>query len=222
MKHKIITGLIAIVAIVLTTASSASAHVTVNPDSAKQGGYTKLTFRVPNEKPDVTTTRVEVNIPVDQPIASVRVQPQPGWTYVSEKSTVEKPIKTDDGSISETTSKIIWTADANSALKPGEFGEFNISVGPLPTTNAVTFKVLQTYSNGDVVRWIDIQTGTEEPEHPAPTLRLTAATADEHAQVASVTKKDVDNARVLGIAGLVVGIVALLLAQATLILRKKP
>ena len=37
------------------------------------------------------------------------------------------------------------------------------------------FKALQTYSNGDIVRWIDLQQpGQSEPEHPAPVLLLTS------------------------------------------------
>ena len=34
----------------------ASAHVTVNPREAVQGGYAKLAFRVPNEKAGASTT----------------------------------------------------------------------------------------------------------------------------------------------------------------------
>ena len=68
------------------------------------------------------------------------------------------------------------------ALNPGEFDLFTISAGPLPTkTSKLTFKAMQTYSDGDVVSWIQ-QTakGAPEPEHPAPTLTLTAASDDHH------------------------------------------
>jgi hypothetical protein len=38
---------------------------------------------------------------------------------------------------------------------------------------------LQTYSDGNIVRWIDETVeGQPEPEHPAPVLKLTAATGD--------------------------------------------
>ena len=43
------------------------------------------------------------------------------------------------------------------------------------------FKATQTYSNGEEVAWIeDTPASGEEPEHPAPVLKLTAATGDEH------------------------------------------
>src|SRR3954466_3571522 len=74
----------------------ASAHVTVNPNTAVQGGYTKVTFRVPTERDDASTTKVEVAIPTDKPIASVSTRPVQGWTAVTETSKLQTPIKTDD------------------------------------------------------------------------------------------------------------------------------
>ncbi len=40
---------------VLAFAAPAAAHVTVSSANATQGGYTKLTFRVPNEKDTAST-----------------------------------------------------------------------------------------------------------------------------------------------------------------------
>ena len=61
-------------------AGAASAHVTVNPGSAEQGGFTKVAFRVPNERDDAGTTKVQVDLPMDHPIAFVSVRPVPGWS----------------------------------------------------------------------------------------------------------------------------------------------
>jgi MYXO-CTERM domain-containing protein len=36
-------------------AGAASAHVTVNPGEATQGGFTKIAFRVPNERDNAST-----------------------------------------------------------------------------------------------------------------------------------------------------------------------
>ena len=41
----------------------------------------------------------------------------------------------------------------------------------------LTFKALQTYSDGDVVRWI----GAPDSEQPAPQVKVTAAAEDGHA-----------------------------------------
>jgi periplasmic copper chaperone A len=158
----------------------AGAHVSVTPSSAPKGGFQVLSFNVPNEEADANTVKLEVTIPTKNPIAFVSYQPMPGWTVEVEKTTLAKPVKSDDGEVTEAVSKITWTA-TDGGLAPGQFDLFTISAGPLPTkTNTLTFKAIQTYSNGEVVSWIQ-QTvkGAPEPEHPAPTLTLTSA-KDEH------------------------------------------
>ena len=191
-------------------AAPASAHVTVNPKEATQGGFAKLTFRVPNEKDTGDTTKVEVALPMDTPLGFVSYKPTAGWTIVVTKSKLDKPIKTDDGTVTEASSRVTWTADSGSGIKPGQFQEFDLSVGPLPTTKAMKFKALQTYSDGEVVRWID---EAEDGAHPAPTLTLIkAATATGTATTANTDYAKPDNGPAvgMGIAGLVAGLAGLI------------
>lgn len=164
----------------LALAAPAAAHVTVNPSDATKGGFTKIAFRVPNETENTDTTKVEIALPTDTPIASVSVKPLPGWTAVADKTKLTTPIKSDDGEVTAAVTKVTWTAAAGSALKPGQFQEFELSLGPLPDTDQIIFKALQTYSDGKVVRWIDEPTtdGTE-PDNPAPVLKLSAATGED-------------------------------------------
>jgi uncharacterized protein YcnI len=200
-------------------AAAASAHVTVNPNTATQGGYTKVTFRVPNEKDNASTTKVEVDLPADHPIASVSLKPVAGWTAEATTTKLATPIKSDDGEITDAITKIVWTADASSAIKPGQFQEFDVSLGPLPEVDQLVFKALQTYSDGDVVRWIDEPSGTTEPDHPAPVLKLAkagaapAAASSAAASDAAAFTKDGDNndglAVGLGIGGLILGLLGL-------------
>lgn len=208
-------------ALVLALAGPASAHVTVNPNTATKGGYTKVTFRVPTESDTLSTTKVEVDLPTTTPIASVATKPLPGWTAVAQTSKLQTPIKTDDGEVTQAVTKITWTADTSSAIKPGQFQEFDVSLGPLPDADQIIFKALQTYSDGSIVRWIDEPTtGGSEPEHPAPVLKLTAAAATTSAAAAAPTatvaadKADSSSggSSAWGIAGLVAGLVALVLA----------
>lgn len=199
-------------------AAPASAHVTVNPSTATQGGYAKLTFRVPAEKPDATTTKVEVDFPTDHPFKSVNVQPHDGWTYDKETVTAA------DGT--QAIGSITWTAAAGGGVKPGEFDEFNIQLGPLPSdATSLIFKALQTYSDGDVVRWIETTpAGGAEPEHPAPVLTLTPATTTT-ALGASTTSgaasKDDDSGDGWSFGATGVAIVALLVAIGALATRRK-
>jgi uncharacterized protein YcnI len=216
------TGIVSLAAaaFVLAVAGPASAHVTVNPNTATQGGYTKVSFRVPTESDTLSTTKLEVNLPTDTPIASVSLKPLTGWTAVTVKSKLQTPIKTDDGEITEAVTKITWTASPGAEIKPGQFQEFDVSLGPLPDADKVIFKALQTYSDGSVVRWIDEPTTDgSEPEHPAPVLKLAAANtaagpaSAAPAAVAAATDESDDGGSGAGwgIAGLVIAVAALVL-----------
>jgi hypothetical protein len=97
----------------------------------------------------------------------------------------------------------------------------------------MTFKAIQIYSNGQTVSWIDVPApgSTEEPEHPAPTLKLAAAGGTGTAPATNSTaapapaaapssdsagggasKDSVTGAYVVGGIGLVAGLAALALA----------
>jgi uncharacterized protein YcnI len=164
-------------ALIALSAVPAAAHVTVNPGEATEGGYAKLTFRVPNESDDASTVKLEVALPENAPLASVSVRPAQGWTVTTEKRKLTTPVKNHDSEITEAVSKIVWTADAASAIAPGQFQEFDVSVGPVPAVHQIIFKALQTYSDGTIVRWIDEPKEGAELEHPAPVLKVLPKTA---------------------------------------------
>jgi uncharacterized protein YcnI len=205
---------------VLLCAGPAFAHVTVEPSAAQQGSYTKIVFRVPNERDNAATTKVDVHFPADHPIASVETQPVPGWTAKVTTAKLAKPLTTDDGKVTEAVTEIVWTGNR---IAPGSFQEFPVSLGPLPSdTGSLVFKALQTYSNGDVVRWIQLpKPGQDEPENPAPTLTLTKAAPDtttassakgtpakDDAATTDASSDSSDGtARALGIAGIAVGVI---------------
>jgi uncharacterized protein YcnI len=204
-------------------AAPADAHVTVNPSTATQGGYAALTFRVPNEEAKASTTKLEIALPTDTPLASVSVKPVPGWKVTTTEGKLPKPVTTDDGQVTEAVTRITWTAtSAATAILPGQFQEFEISGGPLPEADKLVFKALQTYSSGEVVRWIQEQTeGGAEPDKPAPTVTLTKASgggdahnasSTEAASASSADSDDSDGSGVaigLGIAGLIAGLLGL-------------
>ncbi len=219
---------------VLGFASAASAHVTIQAGTVSPGSYARVAFQVPTESDTASTTKLEVQIPTDHPIASVATMPVPGWTAAVETTKLSTPVKTDDGEVSEVVNKITWTAtSADSAIKPGQFLEFPLSLGPLPDTDKIVFKALQTYSDGNVVRWIDEPTSNgTEPEHPAPVLKLTKAGSD--AAGASVAPDTVTvtpaaagstsdgTARTLAITGAVLGLLGLVLGALALVRSRRP
>jgi periplasmic copper chaperone A len=210
---------------VLVGVGPAAAHVTVNPREAAPGGYAKLAFRVPNERDTTSTVKVEVVIPTETAIASVSVRPTPGWTVAVERATLSKPLKVHDSEVTEAVSKITWTATDGVGVQAGQFQEFEISAGPLPEVDRIVFKALQTYSDGEIVRWIEepMAGGGAEPEHPAPVLTLTrpAGAADtgagaDNANVDLAASSDPDDsgsgwALAAGLAGLVAGLAGLVI-----------
>lgn len=207
----------------LATATAAAAHVTVQSPGATQGGYAVLTFRVPTESATASTTGIKVQLPTDHPIASVSVQPLTGWTYQVTKAKLTTPITTDDGTLTEAVSEIDWTATSpDYAIKPGEFDQFNISAGPLPKVDSLTFKTIQLYSDGTQVAWTEVPAAgsTAEPDHPAPTLTLAAATgatptpgdgSSEATGATGASKGAATTGIVLGAIGVVLGGAALTL-----------
>ena len=79
-------------------------------------------------------------------------------TKVSPTATTMKlptPLTDDDGNqITDAVSTVTWEGGR---IESGQFEEFQLSVGPLPDAVGTTlaFPAVQTYDNGDVVRWID-------------------------------------------------------------------
>ncbi|MFF2514353.1 DUF1775 domain-containing protein [Streptomyces sp. NPDC058086] len=61
------------------------------------------------------------------------------------------------------------------ALKAGVDAEHKIKIRQLPEAKEIAFKTVETYSDGKISRWIEMPTGGEEPEQPAPVLKLEAA-----------------------------------------------
>jgi uncharacterized protein YcnI len=230
-----LTGAAALLLVPL--AGAAAAHVTVQAPGATQGGFTKLTFRTPTEK-DVPTTKLEIVFPPEHPIASVRVKPQPGWTYTMTKGAPSVPLEQHGEPVTEVVQRITWTvAEGNKGIGPTEFDEFEVSAGRLPEVDQLVFKALQTYADGEVVRWIEEPVeGAEEPEKPAPVLELapaekgghggssaTAENGDEiDTELTSATAADDTATDGLTIAALVIAGLALATAIGALLRGRRP
>ncbi|MEV8594469.1 YcnI family protein [Streptomyces sp. NPDC052012] len=167
---------------VLAVSVPAFAHVSVQPEGeAAKGSYAVVDFKVPNERDNASTTKLEVTFPADHPLASVMPQPVEGWEAKVTKSKLDKPLELHGKKIDEVVSKVTWTAE-DKGIEPGFFQKFPVSIGTLPEdADELVFKALQTYSNKEVVRWIEVpQEGQEEPEYPAPVLALSEANDDGH------------------------------------------
>lgn len=162
---------------VLGLAAPAAAHVTVNGD-AVQGERARVDIRVPTESDTASTVGVEVHIPEETPIPSVSVGTVPGWTAEVTYRTLDQPMDNGHGGqVTEVPEMITWTAE-DGGIPPGQFAEFPLSLGPLPEVDQLAFPTLQTYSDGEVVRWIELPQEGIELERPAPVLPVAAPGAD--------------------------------------------
>jgi uncharacterized protein YcnI len=229
----------AVVGLVLGSTLPAFAHVGIDPESAPKGAEAAtLTFNVPNERDDSSTTKVQIGMPTgDTAFSFVSAQPLPGWTLSIDKTTLTTPITSESGDeITETVSSVTWSGGK---IGPGEFQRFVVRVGPLPdSADSIAFTAAQTYDDGQVVRWTDpVTPGGEEPEHPTPVLDLTAASSDGSGDSATTDKTSGDSGSAsaaaesssddgdsngLAIAALVVGIVALVVGGAAMVRGRRP
>jgi uncharacterized protein YcnI len=206
--------------LVLAAPLSASAHVSIDPGQAEAGSYTVVTLKVPNESETATTNRVELSLPTDTPFTSVRYVPVAGWSAELVTTTLPEPVTIGESTITEAVTSVVWTADAGSEIGAGQLQLFPLSVGPVPDTGSVALAADQGYTDGTTVSWNET---ADDAEHPAPVLYINdAPVADENsghdatveaaaAETGSAPADDV-LARVLGIAGLVVGAVGIVLA----------
>jgi uncharacterized protein YcnI len=193
-------------------ATPAWGHVTVHPGSLPAGSSdVELTFRVPNERDNASTVTLQVFFPTNLPLLTVDVLPIAGWTSSVHTQHLSTPVQTDDGPVSEVVSDVTWTATAG-GIASGQYEDFSVAAGSIPKRAAqLVFKALQTYSSGEVVRWIEVPTaGGPPPDFPAPVLTLTPASSS----LASGTEASggqvdaasggLSSAEVLGIIALVV------------------
>jgi uncharacterized protein len=212
----------------LAVPAAAEAHVTLQPNQAAAGSFTVLSVRVPTERDNASTAKVDVQFPAG--FASASYEPKPGWRVKVVKTKLATPIQSDDGPITEGISRMIWTRTGpKGGIRPGQFMDFPISVRvPGKAGDKLTFKALQTYSNGEVVRWI----GAPGSGEPAPQVTVTAAAkvaassshpgmgatsatnAGGPSQPAAVA--DAGDSNGLSIAALVVGALGLLLGGGAL------
>jgi periplasmic copper chaperone A len=220
----------------LAVPAAAEAHVTLQPNTAAAGSFTVLNVRVPTERDNASTARVDVQFP--QGFAAARYEPKPGWRVRIVKGRLATPIQTDDGPITEGVRRMVWTRTSGSAgIRPNEFMDFPISVQiPGKAGDKLTFKALQTYSNGEVVRWI----GAPDADEPAPQVTVTAAPAagaaasashgsgagatgaGQNGGTAQPAAATSDDSNGLSIAALVVAALGLLFGGAALLVARRP
>jgi uncharacterized protein YcnI len=142
----------------------------------------------------------------------VTFQPKAGWQRTVTVRKLAEPVTVEGEQVTEQVGTVTWTGGK---IGPGEFDEFGMSAKvPDGVGTKLSFPAIQTYSNGEVVRWI----GPPDSDEPAPQVTLEPkepeATAPAAAQPTESEEEgeDEDRANValaLGGAALLAGLAAL-------------
>ncbi|SDM40552.1 Uncharacterized protein YcnI [Streptomyces sp. cf386] len=141
-------------------AGPAAAHAEVEAEGARAlDQNVALTFSAESESGSAGISKLEVILPEGITPADITYKEGPkGW----------KLAPTDRG----------YTV-SGPKLAVGEDAEYVVSVRQLPDTKTLVFKTLQSYSDGQVDRWIELDEESEGDDHghghPAPRLDLKAA-----------------------------------------------
>jgi uncharacterized protein YcnI len=138
----------------------AAAHVEVSADKTQAGAANvTLTFHgeAENDAAGIRSERVVLPDGIS-PAQVTLVKAPSGWTFT----------RTANG----------FTVGGK-ALKTGTDAEWSVKVTKLPDGETrLSFKTLETYGDGTVSRWIEIQEpGQDEPDNPAPLVTLKPAPA---------------------------------------------
>jgi periplasmic copper chaperone A len=202
-------------AVALVLAPAAAAHVTVNPNKVAADSFARFAIRVPNERPNADTTKVTVRLP--QGLFFVSFQPKPGWKRTVTMENLDPPATVFGEKVTERVATVTWQG---ARIAPGEFDEFGMSAKvPNAPGRTLVFPALQTYSNGEVVRWIGA------PDADEPASRVTLGPKEEEGAAAQATPQTASSSEEsaggddsegranlalgFGIAGLVAGLAAL-------------
>jgi uncharacterized protein YcnI len=225
------TAIAIVAASALLAPAAAQAHVSLHPNEVPTGSFATLGIRVPNEMEKANTVKLAVQVPPG--FLDISTEYMPGWTSKVLTSKLAKPVQTDDGEVTEQVREIVWTGDGGQGvIPPGQFVDFPISTEiPGKAGQVLTFKVLQYYDNGEVIRWI----GSPGSGNPAPSIDVTAAggllqdvagsetappkaTPASSGSVVTADSGSSDSAsKGLGIAALIIGALGLLAGGAALL-----
>jgi uncharacterized protein YcnI len=159
----------AVAAVAVVLPASAFAHVTLHPNAVPSGGFTVVNVVVPNERGGPATTKIDVKFP--SRFIFLSPQDVPGWNVKVINRKLAKPVTVFGEQHTTEVDRVVWSS--STGIAKGRFMQFPLSVA-VPAAKAgslLTFKALQTYSNGEVVRWI----GTPSADTPAPQVLVRSA-----------------------------------------------
>lgn len=163
----------------LAVAGTASAHVSPVDSEAAAGSYTIVYLKVPHGCDGEATNKVEIQVPAG--VDEVTPVVVPGWKAAVATEKLATPTTDEEGTeVTERDSSVTWTAEAGNELPDHQLQLFGLSLQvPDQVGETLYFKTIQTCASG-TAEWIQEWDGTgEEPDKPAPSVKIVAAVEGE-------------------------------------------
>lgn len=169
MKVKTLACLLAAGALIAP--ASAQAHISLHPNTIPAGAFATLDVRVPGEQEGAYVKKVDVLFPSG--FTGVDYENVAGWSTKVIEAKLATPIVEGGEKIDTEVSRIVWTWTGPAGkVNNGQFVDFPLSLA-IPgnaSGKALEFRTVQTYSNGQVIHWID---PSLTAEHPSPRINIT-------------------------------------------------
>ncbi len=163
---------LALLAAALIAPASAQAHISLHPNTIPADAFATLDVRVPGEQEGAYVKKVDVLFPAG--FTGVDYENVPGWSTSVIETKLATPIKEGGETIDTEVSQIVWTwSGPLGKVENGQFINFPLSLA-IPENaagKALEFRTVQTYSNGQVVHWIE---PSLTAEHPSPRINVTS------------------------------------------------
>jgi uncharacterized protein YcnI len=161
-----------LIASALLAPAGAQAHISLHPNTIPAGAFATLDIRVPGEQEGAFVTKVDTQVPAG--FTGVDYENVAGWSTKVIETKLATPINEGGKTIDTQVSQIVWTwTGPLGKVNNGQFISFPLSLA-IPenaTGKALEFRTVQTYSNGQIVHWIEPPLTAE---HPSPRINVTA------------------------------------------------
>ena len=164
--------LAAVLTVATLSASSASAHITLQNRDAAVGSFYKAVFVVPHGCAGSATIKIRVQIP--DGVIDVKPMPKPGWNVETVKAKYASPYDFHGAKLTEGVKEVVWSGGK---LPDDFYDEFVLAMfltNDLKPDTVLYFPTVQECEQG-ISRWIDIPA---DPAHahdskwPAPGVKL--------------------------------------------------
>lgn len=213
-------------AVVVLSATAASAHVTISPSEAAAGSYAVLTASVPHGCDGSSTTKVAIQMP--EQLLSVTPTRNPFWEVEKVMEKLAEPVTDARGNeVTERVGQVVYTT--KDPLPEGYRDAFELSLQiPDVAGETLVFPVIQTCEKGETA-WVEtaVVGSTEELEAPAPLVAVLPAEEEADVEPASdeTTTAESDAAAAAGeggsntwgVLGLIAGLLGLGAGSAALL-----